>query len=277
MDTRVAGTAAAMIAGATNAWAQTAERQADRAEVGVFGLPAAPIDEPLVTDRPDFTESALTVPVGRVQVEAGFTLTRDGDESEYTLPETLLRFGVAEDWEIRLELPSVGFVNNGVDEEGLTDMSVGFKWQFVEQEGNTPDVALLGFLTLPTGDDPFGEDGAQPGAILAAGWDLSEAIAEGWSLGVNAGFVEADNPAGDSVLDTQWSAAVGIPIDDEFGAYAEYFAVSPGSTLSDTEHSFNTGLTWLVNPNLQFDVRVGFGLNDDAPDFFTGAGVSVRF
>jgi len=233
LDARVAATAAAMIAGASDAWAQGAQgsgRQGDRAEVGVFGLPAAPIDEPLVTDRPDFTESALTVPVGRVQVEAGFTLTRDGDENEYTLPETLLRLGVAERWEIRLELPSVAFLENGADEEGLTDMSVGFKWQFVEQEGNRPDVALLGSLTLPTGDDSFGEEGVRPGAILAAGWDLSESVGEGWSLGVNAGFVEADNPAGDSVLDTQWSAAVGMTM--HFAPLIASMRASSGNSAS---------------------------------------------
>ena len=33
---------------------------------------------PLVTDRPDFTESAVGVPIGRVQIEAGYTWTRKG-------------------------------------------------------------------------------------------------------------------------------------------------------------------------------------------------------
>lgn len=242
---------------------------------GVFGLPADPIDEPLVTDRPDFTESALAVPVGRLQVEAGFTFSTDDDTDSdlWTVPEALLRLGLAPDFELRLELPSYAALRNGVDEEGLTDSSVGVKWRFVEEDGAIPDLAVIGSLSLPTGEDPFGQDGVHPGAILAAGWDLSEEIGAGWSLGANVGFFELEG----SDWDMTWSAAMGIPIDDVWGAYVEYFAISPELSFSRTAHSFNTGVTYLVHNNLQLDFRVGFGLSDEAEDFFTGAGVSYRF
>jgi hypothetical protein len=58
----------------------------------------------MVTDRPDFTESASVVPRGRVQLEAGYTYARDEDAgvlAAHSYPEALARIGVVDD---RLEL-----------------------------------------------------------------------------------------------------------------------------------------------------------------------------
>lgn len=273
MHSRNAAAVILACATAQLAFGQTEPPATERSEQGLLGLPAGPIDEPLVTDRPDFTESALAVPIGRLQVEAGVTFTDTGGSDVWTLPETLLRLGVAQDLELRLELPDYAIVRNGRDDEGLTDSSVGFKWRFVEGDASTPDLAVIGSLSVPTGEDGFGQDGVHPGAILAAGWDLSDAIAEGWSLGANLGFFEFEG----SDWDTTWSVALGIPIDDRWGAFVEYYAISPELSLSRTEHVVDTGVTYLIHNNLQLDFRVGFGISDDADDFFTGAGVSYRF
>jgi hypothetical protein len=49
------------------------------------------------------------------------------------------------------------------------------------------------------------------------------------------------------------------------------------SGTAENEHYLNGGLTYLINNDVQFDVRVGWGLNEAAEDFFAGAGLSVRF
>ena len=36
------------------------------------------------------------------------------------------------------------------------------------------------------------------------------------------------------------------------------------------------GTTFLITPRAQFDVHVGVGVSDTAPDYFAGAGFSVR-
>src|SRR3972149_2072098 len=60
------------------------------------------LSEPLVTDRPDFTESTVTVGLGGVQLEMGYTYTRDeasgGNTTEHPFPETLLRVGMLANW-----------------------------------------------------------------------------------------------------------------------------------------------------------------------------------
>ena len=52
-------------------------------------------DEPLATDRPDFTEASSVVGLGVLQIETGYTYFFDNDGTDQTIghsyPETLLR------------------------------------------------------------------------------------------------------------------------------------------------------------------------------------------
>ena len=52
--------------------------------------------------------------------------------------------------------------------------------------------------------------------------------------------------------------------------------IFPGN-FDDSEHYLDGGVTYLINMNLQLDARIGLGLNDDAAEFFVGAGVSYRY
>lgn len=247
---------------------------------GILGLVAAPIDEPLVTDRPDFTESTLAVPLGRVQIEAGLTFTRDGagggrHEESFEAPEMLLRLGLAQGFELRIGAPSYAWEDDGVlDVDGLTDMGIGFKLELGEQSGARPSLAVLGELSIPTGDDAFSSDEVDPTLILAWAYDIGES---GWSIAGNVGVSSLEDSMGDRFEEFTSSLALGIPLTDEFSAYAEYFGFYRHDAASGPEHFFNSGVTYLINNNTQLDFRVGLGLNGRADDFFTGAGVSFRF
>ena len=66
------------------------------------------MDEPLESDRPDFTESPVTVGKGVVQLETGydFFLNHAGNDLQTThsFPDTLWRIGMFADWfEWRIE------------------------------------------------------------------------------------------------------------------------------------------------------------------------------
>lgn len=49
------------------------------------------------------------------------------------------------------------------------------------------------------------------------------------------------------------------------------------SDAEKPQHYFNGGLTFLVNDDIQWDVRAGKCLNDAADDYFVGTGLSIRF
>jgi len=58
------------------------------------------------------------------------------------------------------------------------------------------------------------------------------------------------------------------------GSFAELYGFFPEH--SDWDHRFDAGLTYLVNRNIQLDASGGFGITENAPDYFISAGVSFR-
>jgi hypothetical protein len=60
-------------------------------------------------------------------------------------------------------------------------------------------------------------------------------------------------------------------------SFVEYFGLYYDGLAGDgPEHYLDGGFTYLVNNDLQLDLRAGKGLSDAADDFFTGVGLSVR-
>lgn len=261
--------------------------------LGLFALaclgPAA-IAEPvrgqaLVADRPDFTEGTSTVGLGVFQLELGYTLGSDSDGKFMTrvhsYGEPLLRVGVlSERLELRAGTSVVRDVDNasprGVTTSGLEDLYLGAKIALSGQRGALPATAILPQMTVPTGSGAFSAGRTLPGVNFVYSWDLSEALSLAGSTQVNQGAGEA---GGDDEPYREWAQSLswGIAVGQRSGLYAEWYAFVP-SGLKDgrSEHYLNSGLTWLANDDLQWDIRVGLGLNDAAEDVYVGAGLAFR-
>ncbi len=232
---------------------------------------------PMITDRPDFTESAETVPVKWVQLESGFTQTQLNKVDETTIGEILLRIGVMNDVELRVGLNSYATIKfpNG-DDSGLTDTDLGLKWKFFKP-GKGPDImgthaALLAGSSLPTGADVFTADKPEPYLKLALAWDLTESLA----LGSNVGYTSL--AAGDNRFgEISASLSIGIGLTDKIGAYAEYFAFYPDLDGAENTSYVNGGVTYGIKNNFQLDARYGIGMNDYDTDNFLGFGVVYRW
>ena len=84
---------------------------------------------PLVTDRPDRTESAAVVPRGLFQVETGYLFTRDGGVDGHAAPGTLLRIGLGGRTELRLGHAGIAGGESG---RGAGDSEVGAKVDLVK-------------------------------------------------------------------------------------------------------------------------------------------------
>ncbi len=229
-------------------------------------------DPPLVTDRPDATESAVSVAPGRFQLEGGYTAARSGSLTLHSLGEALLRVGLTDRTELRLGLSSfrVG-AGPGPNEAGMDDTSLGAKFVLHRSDGAGPRIAVLADATLPTGSGPFGGEGVQPGGLLAVGWDLSPRV----GIGANAGYRYARDGTG-RFDELRSSLALGFGLTDEAGLYLEYFADHRPANGRPSEVSLDGGVTLLLSPDLQLDARGEFGLSSAAPDYALGAGVSIR-
>ena len=241
-------------------------------------------DDTIATDRPDFVESSDVVGAGRFQLETGLTSdrhARDGVTVRTLTTPTLLRYGIGETLELRLETD--GWTHErtadrtsstSLTERGWSDLSFGVKWHVLDGAGRTPGVAWLLHVESATGSSPFRGQGLRPSLRAAIEWDLPEEF----SLGVMPGVYVDRN-------------------DDRKRFGGGIFAVTLGKEWSPRWHSFlevagqqlaskrnggsvvtlDTGLAFVATPSLQFDVEVSRGLTDAAPDLESGVGVSIKF
>ncbi|MEX2218147.1 MAG: transporter [Phycisphaerales bacterium] len=235
---------------------------------------------PMETDRPDFTEGTQTVPRGRVQLEGGYTFTRDRAGGvtvrDHTLPEALLRIGVVDRVEVRLGWEGYSWTRaggGGGDDDGVLDGSLGFKARLLDQDGWVPDFAVIGEVSVPVGEEGKGTERFDPGVKLCWAYGLSERV----GLAGNLNFAGVSGERHTRHLETSASLSLSFDVADHLGAYVEYFGVYPTERGRAEEHYFSPGLTFPIGPDLQFDIRAGVGLNDGAADLFAGAGFAVRW
>ena len=239
----------------------------------------------LVTDRPDFTESPLTVAPGRVQLEGGYTFSRLESERSHTVGELLARIGVVDRLEFRLGLNSFVFRSepDAVDSlpsgrnrsvRGLEDVTLGLKVEVLRPPPSMPGLPQLGILagtTIPTGHSEIGSSGLQPGAILAAGWDLTEWLSAGMNVGY--AYPEDENSRFDEL---SGSLALGFGLTKRLGAFAEWYGIYPLPSDREAANNADAGFTYLLSPGFQLDARLGVGLGGPQPNFFIGAGAAWR-
>lgn len=247
--------------------------------------PGGRAQEPeLVTDRPDQTESAVVVPTGTVQVELGWSLTRE-DEGPvslegHQLPGTLVRLGLARRFELRLgwdgwlreELSTPG---PDLAADGLGDLEIGGKILLAEARGRRPQVALLLATSLPVGEEGFSSERSDPSFRLSLGHSLSDRLSFGYNLGMRLETGEEVDDR-DTLSFLVYTAALGISLSDRLGAFVELFGDLPASAPGGPANSFDGGFTYLLRDNLQLDLAAGVGLSDAAADWFLGLGVSFR-
>jgi len=244
--------------------------------LGATALGAQEADDPgpLVTDRPDFTESALSVPAGRLQIEGGYTWSRQGDETSHSIGELLLRLGLLRGFEARLGLNSFAIVERpGSDVDGLEDISLGTKLDVVELFGwpRTARLALIAATAVPSGSSEIGPTEWQPEATLAFSFNISERL----GLGSNAGLrfpVDEEGRFTQGAL----SVALGIGLSDSWGTYIEAYTLLPEGSRPD-ELYLNAGVTFLTSDDLQLDARVGSAVAGSIwQNVFAGIGASWR-
>lgn len=238
------------------------------------------LSEPLVTDRPDFTEASSTVGLGVAQLEIGYTYAFDDDgttrTSAHSYPEPLLRVGLLANWlELRIGWNYAGESSGGLDTSGAEDLYLGFKVGLTPQEGILPEMALIPQMFVPTGADNFSSDEVLPGVNWIYGWSVNDWLGTAGSTQFNRAI---DGGTGRAYTEWAQSWTIAASLTERLGTYSEWFAFFPHSSdTAQVEHYYNGGFTYLLGDNVQWDIRGGVGLNDAADDYFVGTGLSIRF
>jgi len=237
------------------------------------------------TDRPDFVESAEVVGRGRFQIETSYAAERserDGTSIRTRSTPTLLRLGVSDSVELRLEADGdtqcdVYRAASGMHrrDNGFSDLSIGAKWRVREADDarQQPRIALLAHIDVDSGSPAFRGYGRRPSLRAVAEWELDNE----WSIGVMPGFIvdrEADGP----FLAGIFAVTLGKSWNPSWRSFVEISGQQlVGKVHGGSYMTLDAGLAYLVTNDLQLDIVLSRGLTSAAPDFLWGLGVSVRF
>ena len=240
--------------------------------VSVTGLIAQVAIPPIITDRPDQSESPYIVPVGHLQIETGFVMTQNrlnggGKIRAFDLATTLLRYGISEFWEFRLgasyrvQQLAGAAVTRII--RGINGLMVGGKLHLREGEGRFPQTALIVSLNLPVGPDELVPEHLTFRTLLA----FTSSITETFSLSYNVGAEQVGRN-----FTYFFTASFGMTVSDRLGAFAEVYGNR--STGAPAEFHFDTGLTHLLSPAIQLDTSAGFSFT--AENWFFNMGLAFR-
>ena len=250
------------------------------AAVASAGTSAA---DTITTDRPDVVESSLTVGRGRFQIETSIARERDKDAGTKTTvvtTPTLLRLGISENLELRLE--SEGYARakfndpaSGVAlrESGYADLSPGLKWHAVDGDGARPSTALLLHVDIDSGSRPFRGEGVRPSVRLPLEWELPN----DFSLGVMPGIVY-DKTNGSRHASGILAVVVGKEWTPRFRSFVEVAAERIASSRNGgSTVTYNLGAAYLLTNLVQIDSALSWAANHNTPDFAWTVGLSVKF
>jgi hypothetical protein len=225
----------------------------------------------LITDRPDQTESAVTVPLHSLQIETGFVLEKLKENKisvdNYSIAGTLFRYGLTDKIELRF---GAGYLINKTDvtNSSFGNFLLGAKVNFVTEEQAPFDLGLLLHMALPIGNKNLNPTKFEPELIAA----LSSSVSDRLSVSANFGGFN-DGSFGKIVY--IYTGAIGLSLYDELSTFIEVYG-NFSSAISPI-HNFDGGFTYLVNDELQLDLSAGKSVRAVSTSWFVSSGISVRF
>jgi hypothetical protein len=236
-----------------------------------FGQTAAPAPSPIVTDRPGFLFSSLTVGRGVFQTEWGIpavTVNNGGGvDTRFTSLFGLVRYGVTQNFELRLDAPvynesrvRVGGLTS--TDRGFGDLEIGAKWHLLDNHGAQPSFALIPSVIVPTGDKGFTADHPIYQLNAMAEWNL----ASGWGIGALAGYLNGPS-GGDRYGQETLAVSLGRSLPSpKWSAYGEAVYVLTSLDGASDSSFLGGGIKYLVSNDFQLDLSFDRGLTTDSPD-----------
>ena len=238
----------------------------------------------LGTDRDAFTPSTKTIAPGTLLSEGSYVYidNRFGLPTN-NVPEYLLRIGGTDwlEWRfgVNYSVNSAGNIVTSVEvgerrpfDESLYEANVlyGFKADVSDQEGIVPESCFIMEAGTPTSGDLWG---TIPVATAVAGWELP------WGARLD-GALRYSYAQSHTRWFSRWSPSVVIrqPITERLEIHAEWFeTVTQGLPIDNVRPFFSPGTHYLLTENIEVGLRVGWGLNHVAAEFFSDTGIAWRY
>ena len=233
-------------------------------------------------DRPTFSDSACSAPLGHAVLELGFMhadVRGFGGGSADNYPEAELRFGLPGANEFKVLTSNYNSQKTGIPEvasSGFSATAIGFKHEL----GYTDKwlSAVEGVFTLPSGNDAFGSRGL--GATLSgiAAYSLSDQIGLSLQLGLSSQTGPVSAGGGRFTSFNQFLTATWAPA-DRLQFYGEVFGQTKTARSEGAGYDFDGGVQYLVTHWWEVDVEEGVRLAGNLGGFthYYGAGMGFLF
>ncbi|XOV69054.1 MAG: hypothetical protein ACFHU9_07665 [Fluviicola sp.] len=221
------------------------------------------------TEAPSVSASAVTVPKGFLQGELSTQVSIQDNgvnpNAQFDqLPFLLMRYGLTNRLELRLEQNTGLNHFNGNISYRMNHLGIGAKYSILPNEGNTNLAAIVRY-------SPFNGnwDGNQGDITLT----FSHAFLEQHTVGANLGYSLFRLNPGDpnpitSMYAIPFSAVYSFQFADNWTAFGEVFGnyneliIGDLSVFSGDNYGVDFGLQFLLRENIQLDWVSGFGLTN---------------
>lgn len=235
------------------------------------------------SDRPDITESPISVPAGRWQVELSwldYSIDDEGGvETEgFQALQTNLKVGL--DTRTDLQFVFSAYTTEDVRDsagpdsfaDGFGDVQVRLKYNLWGNDGGDHAFGIMPYIKIPVGG-ALSNDEVEGGVIMPFMLDLGNEWGMGAQLEIDTVY---DDVQDDHDVEFLHSIVFGWSILlPDLSFYLEYVGV--GGAETDYQALASYGLTYLWDPETQFDLGFRTGMNDAAEDFGTFFGITKRF
>lgn len=238
--------------------------------VPVLAQAKAEPTEPIETDRPDFTESAVVVPFRWLQIESGLTYQTARGSRDLSGPEALFRYGFRPKVEMRIGLPDYNVARAGGRRfTGFGDLYLGAKLQLGPLRDGS-DLSIIPAVFVPDGNRDFSSGAVDPELKVCYRRDLGGP----WGLSVME-YGSLPTVDGRHRFTFQQTASLGRELTERLGMFVEYAGTF--SRFDRPEHVAHVGLAYRPSRDSQFDVHGGETLGGSDRRPFVAGGYSMRF
>lgn len=222
-------------------------------------------------DRPDQTETPCIVPEGHFQMESGFYYAHESkDEKGFIYPSSLLKYGIKDVAEIRVEIENSS--TQLKDEEGkhlvhgVSPLALGMKLKICEEKKSTPKISVIMMMSLPVlASAKLKEDYPTPEIRFTFQHTLTKRFSFSYNLG---GLWNGQQQK----LFGLYTITGGYSITDKFSGYIELY----GFVSNEQNHRLDGGFCFTPRRNLMLDISAGVSIDRKLPAWFSGLGISFR-
>lgn len=234
-------------------------------------------------DRPGIADGSTVVGAGRFQIETGMQYEyrqSDSISDRRLFVPTLLRMGIGEKWEARIESNIYGRkklsdqANGDTQSEGGQPISIGLKYQFrASDDTQRPSIGVILRLFPASGSGEFRTQNMTGDIRLASDWDF----APNWSLNPNIGLAIYEDDQSQLFSAQLFALTLSYNLAKTLNIFADIGVQSPEKKNGTTAIIYDAGVAYLINQDTQLDFSVGSGAaGTTVPRNFFSFGISKR-